>query len=121
MVHPFLLDGPSGPLAVDVLRDWLEKQGFKPMQVEVRGEGYFTRGTGSCAERWVSDLYERATIGYRGYAHKAKLRAVAAYLDRLGVKYGVEKNDFDFPFLVVELSALTEPRGRVEVPAETAS
>lgn len=95
------------PLAVDVLREWLESCGFSPMQKEVGGDGYFVKGASISQSHWPSDDWKRAAILYRGGGLpkiKAKLRAVAEVLDHLGVEYGVEENRYGYLFLMVTLS-----------------
>ena len=95
------------PLAVDVLREWLVSGGFTPMQTEVGGDGYFVKGASISNSWWANDDWKRAAILYRGGGMpkiKAKLRAVAEVLDRLGVVYDVEENRSGYPFLMVTIS-----------------
>ena len=99
------------PMAVDVLRQWLEQRGFGPMQPlepkdkpwpygEPRPQGYFTKS-------YWSDKWGKAAILYRGGSiakSREKLTAVAELLDVLGVYYEAQTNEYRYPMLVVELS-----------------
>jgi hypothetical protein len=95
------------PRAKDVLSEWLVKRGF-PLQTWERGDGYFTRTTSKIKSSQYSwDVWERAVIRYRGGGVdgvKEKLRDVARLLDRLGVRWEAEANEWGYFYLIVTIS-----------------